>query len=88
MILIKKILFINIDSFYHFSDPRTGGYGSHLWKRNAVSGSSVLGGNRSCNGMLKLRHWNSDYANVKTLRLTGIRYGNLRKLRGRQVVIN
>merc|ERR1712018_777818 len=50
--------------------------------RNAIHGST---GNHSCDGMIKLRHWNSNYGNVKTLRLRGGRYGNIQKLRDRQV---
>merc|ERR1712038_328331 len=54
----------------------------NLGARHAIYGNT---GNHSCDGMIKLRHWNSNYGNVKTLRLRGGRYGNIQKLRGRTV---
>ena len=45
-----------------------------------------LTGNHSCQGSVKLQHFNSiNFGDVKTLRLSGARFRNIRKLRDRMV---
>ena len=52
--------------------------------RSALGGG--LTGNHSCQGSVKLQHFNSiNFGDVKTLRLSGARFRNIRKLRDRMV---
>merc|ERR1712117_470909 len=56
-------------------------------RENLIRSGALVGmeGSHSCRGSVKLMHYNNNFGDVKTLRLKGGAYRNIRRLEDRQV---